>query len=152
MVVTLLGGLLLAGPLLACRQQLPRVVAGSVFEATFVATESPNVTPERRAAIGEILDSIDGSMTVERVQGDSIFGTFSVDFLQLGLGVGRASPGPQRFAGSTRRDSITLHLVPDATDAGLFMRGVLIGSFATGAWHVQQGRGAGTFRLRVMTS
>lgn len=132
---------------LACAQPAAFWIPGQHYQATFVAIDKPSLTAELRAVIGEPVDSVSGELIVQRVEGDSVFGVFEVDFLRMGLAVARVTPGPQLFAGTSRERRFEIRLVPDATDVGLIMVGTVTAGGANGSWDVVQGRGRGRFSV-----
>ena len=93
-------------------------------------------------------DSVTVMLVVQDLQDSMLSGTYRGAVADFGLRVGRVTPGPQTFVGRLRADSFEIELTPDATDAGLWLWGSLTGHVGSGHWEVEQGAGAGRFRIR----
>ncbi len=122
---------------------------GRQYDLMLVVTKRPAMTPERQAATAPLVDSLTAHMAVDSVRRDSVFGTYSADFLHLGIMAGRAGTTSQAFVGSARGSAVDLELSPDATDAGLRLTGKSTGNGAAGTWSVEAGRAEGRFTLRA---
>lgn len=118
---------------------------GYEYRVHLVIVDKPTLTPERAAALGPLKDSLTGTISVDSTSGDSLFGRYQLDMLQLGVMANTVSAQEARFAGSARGGALSLRLNPEATDAGVILDGVTRGGRITGQWRVQQAIGAGTF-------
>lgn len=121
---------------------------GRRYDLALVVTKRSAMTPERQAATAPLVDSLTVPMTVDSVRRDSVFGTYAVDFIHLGVMVGRAGPGPQVFAGRVAGSAVNLELSPDATDAGLHLTGRSTRTGVEGTWSIESERTEGRFTFR----
>ena len=92
-------------------------------------------------------DSLVVSLRISSMAGDSIRGVYDGAFVRFGIRVGRASPGPQLFAGVAHDDFLRLRLTPDATDAGMLLEGSSVGPTFRGTWRTEAGSKSGSFEL-----
>lgn len=116
---------------------------GAEYRLTLLDSDENNLLVDESGH----LDSLLVALRISTMAGDSIRGVYDGAFARFGLRVGRATPGPQLFAGVAHDDSLLLRLTPDATDAGMLLEGRSVGSTIRGTWRTEVGSKRGSFIL-----
>lgn len=123
-------------------------VAPGDYDLQLVVTERGSLTPELQRAVGRVTDTSTVRVHVDSMARDSVFGSYTPGNVHaLGVMVGRATPGPQLFAGIVGDGRLSLTLSPDARDAGLVLEGTSAGDAGEGSWRIESGATKGRFRI-----
>jgi hypothetical protein len=136
---------LLSGTTSACgvrEKQERHLVARRSYTAHLAVTSTGSQPSQLRDSTAVVL-------SVDSVRRDSVFGTYTANFRQIGVLAGRAGPGPQIFVGRQAESRISLRLTPDATDAGVLLEGVSSNGVLAGTWRTIGHQAAGEFRLNL---
>ncbi len=134
---------------LACRGAPPPPEPGSQFELVLVVTTPRNLLPERERALAPLSDTGVAMLTVQRVVGDSAFGTYTgpaKHFWPMFRGVG------SEFRIARRGEQWVIALDPYTVDAGMDLEGTEQDGEVRGHWVVRSSQpDSGHFRLRPAT-
>jgi hypothetical protein len=123
-------------------------VAPGEYDLQLVVTERGSMTPELQQAAVRTTDASTVRIHVDSMARDSVFGSYTPgDLHALGVMVGRATPGPQLFAGNVGKGRLSLTLSPDARDAGLILEGTSAREAGEGSWRVESGATKGRFQI-----
>lgn len=143
------GVLLVAGALAACRSsdQHDFWAAPAEYILTLRVTNRASLTPELERAFAPLVDTTTVLLKIDSVAEDSLHGSYVADFRHFGVAVGAVGPEPQLVAGEFKGDSLALVLTPNATDAGMILRGVFKGASVSGRWMPAGQEASGTFVL-----
>jgi len=122
--------------------------AGRHYTIRMRVTNRAPLIPELERAWAPLSDTTSVALRLDSLARDSLYGTYEAYFRHFGVMVGAIGDAPQRFAGHLVGDSLEIELTPNATDAGLHLRGRrrVDGGFA-GKWYLDQGSTSGTFAL-----
>jgi hypothetical protein len=130
---------------------LPVIALGSQGQSTFweldgrytlhpTATQRATLIPELQRAWGPPQDSIVGTMRVDRIVADSVFGRFVAPLSDIGLWPLVPKGHASTFLVVIRGNRIDLRLHWPTTDAQVLLSGTVKGRDARGTWQAQQRR------------
>lgn len=144
---------LLVGALavLACRgaPPTPPPPPGSQFELVLVVTTPRHILPERERALAPVSDTGVAVLTVQRVVGDSAFGTYTGPAKHFWP---MFRDGGSEFRITRRGEQWAIALGPYTVDAGMDLEGTEQNGEVWGRWMARTSQpDSGHFRLRPAT-
>ncbi len=119
--------------------------AGGEYPISIEVLQRPVLVPERLALSGPPVDTSTGKIVIDSVVGGSLFGTYRLDLLHLGLGLPLADSG---VVGRVVGGDISIRFSPRTTDVGLVLTGRVDQGGYSGSWREEGSTNAGSFVIR----